>query len=109
VIEVIAATEHQVLEQMGKAGLARLLVLRAHVVPGIHSHDGRLVILVHQNGQPIIENKLRVANVGDGNVYPGNCGCRFVNRGGLRLRDGSDGVVDEQGHDCEQAYRTESQ
>ena len=44
-IEVVAPAEHQVLEQVGKAGLAELLVLGSYVVPRVHRHDrGRVEI-----------------------------------------------------------------
>ena len=38
-VEVLAAVEHQVLEQVREAGLAELLVLRACVVPDVDGHD----------------------------------------------------------------------
>ena len=58
VVVVLRAIEHQVLEQMCKPGSTALLILRAHVVPDIDRHDGRLVILVHDNGQAVVEFKL---------------------------------------------------
>ena len=41
------AVKHQVFEEMREARPARRLVLRAHVVPHLNVHDGRLVVL-HQ-------------------------------------------------------------
>ncbi len=47
VVVVLAAVEHQMLEEMREAGRARLLVLGADVIPDVHRDDRRLVILVH--------------------------------------------------------------
>ena len=71
---------------MRKAGFARLLVLRAHVIPGVHGHNRGLVVLVHQHGQPVVKHKLRVLNVWNRNVNAGRCRCHFVGGRGLRLR-----------------------
>ena len=68
VIKIVTAAEHQVLEQVGKAGFPRLLVLRSHVVPGVHSHDGGLVVLMNKDGQAIVEYKLGVGDIRDGNL-----------------------------------------
>jgi hypothetical protein len=46
------------LEEMGKAGPAPLLVLRADVVPDVHGHDGGLVVLVNDHSEAVVENEL---------------------------------------------------
>ena len=43
------------LEQMGEAGLALRLVLRPDIVPGADRDDRRLVVLVDQDGQAVVE------------------------------------------------------
>src|SRR3546814_10299791 len=48
---ILATLKHQMLEQMRKAGLSRLLVLGADVIPHVDGHDWRLVILVHHHPQ----------------------------------------------------------
>ena len=58
VVVVLATVEHQVLKQMSKSGFADLLVLRAHVVPDVYRHDRRLVILVDDEGQAVVEHEL---------------------------------------------------
>ena len=63
VVEVLAAVEHQVLEQMGEPGLARFLVLRADVIPDVHGHDGRLVIFVDKQRQSVIKDEAGVWNI----------------------------------------------
>ena len=55
VVEVLAAVEHQVLEEMREPRPARPLVLRAHVVPDVHGNDGCLVILMDQQRQPVFQ------------------------------------------------------
>ena len=50
---VLRAGEHQVLEQMGEAGLAGRLVAGADVVPDAHCHHLRLVVFVHHHGQAV--------------------------------------------------------
>ncbi len=57
IVEMFAAVEHQVLEQMREAGPAGPLVLGAHVVPDVHGHDGRLVVLVHQQRQAVFQDE----------------------------------------------------
>ena len=43
--DVARALEHDVLEKMGEARLAGLLVLRADVIPDVDGHHGREVVL----------------------------------------------------------------
>ncbi len=63
VVVVLAAVEHQVLEEVGEAGLAGLLVLRADVVPDVEGDDGRLVVLVDDQGQAVVEDEFLVGDV----------------------------------------------
>ena len=60
---VLAAAEHQVLEQVRKAGPAGLFVLRADVVPEVHGDDWRFMVFVNDQGQPIVEDESGVRNV----------------------------------------------
>ena len=83
IVEVFAAAEHQVLKQVSEAGLARLLILRSHVVPGIHRHNGGLVVFVYQHRQAIFEHELCVLNIGNGNV---DRACRGMRRRALLRR-----------------------
>ena len=69
-VVVLAAVEHQVLEEVSEAGPARHLVLRADVVPDVHGDDRRLVVLVHQQGEAVREDEALIGNV-DG-VLGGN-------------------------------------
>src|ERR1700756_3885949 len=64
VVEILAAAEHEVLEQVGEAGFAGFFVFRADVVPGVYGDDGRFVIFVNQDGEAVGEHKLGVGNVG---------------------------------------------
>jgi hypothetical protein len=94
-VEVVTAAEHQMFEKMGKPGLARLFILRAHVVPGVHGHDRSLVVFMHQHGQPIVEHKLGVSNIWNRNVHACGGGSeRFVSRARLRLRRRGDRIAD---------------
>ena len=62
VVPVLAALEHQVLEQVREAGLPGALVLRPHVVPDVDGDDRRLVVLVHDQRQPVVEDEALVGN-----------------------------------------------
>src|SRR3546814_9936943 len=59
VVKWLRAVEHQVLEQVGEPGLARRLILRAHVVPDVHLHQRRRVVLVHHHSQAIGQHEGR--------------------------------------------------
>ena len=63
VVEVLAAVEHQVLEQVREAGLAGFLVAGADVVPDVDGHDRRLVVLVDDQAQSVVEDVLGVGDV----------------------------------------------
>jgi hypothetical protein len=61
---VLAAVEHQVLEQVRESRSARRLVLRADVVPDRDGDDRGLVVLVHDHPQPVVQAKLGERDVG---------------------------------------------
>ena len=63
VVVVLAAVEHQVLEQVGEAGLAGHLVLRADVIPNRDGDDRRLAVLVHDDAQAVVEIELVERNL----------------------------------------------
>jgi phage shock protein PspC (stress-responsive transcriptional regulator) len=63
VVVVLAAVEHQVLEQVSEAGLAELHVGRPDVVPDVDRDDRGLVVLVHDQRQAVVQD---VPRVGDG-------------------------------------------
>ena len=53
--ELLATVEHHVLEEMRDAGGAAHLVARADVVEDVGRDDGRGVILVHDDAEPVRE------------------------------------------------------
>ena len=58
--------EHQVLEEMRKAGAARALVLRTDVVPDVYGNDRDVVILVNDDVEAVGE---RAFGVGERRVF----------------------------------------
>ena len=90
VVEVLAAVEHQVLEQVREAGLADLLVTRADVVPDVDGDDRRLVVLVDDQAQSVVEHVLRVGYVDD-------VGRRGSGVGGLAAGRGEDQEAESRG------------
>ena len=63
VVVVLAAVEHQMLEQVREAGLAGHLVLRADVVPDRDRDDRRFAVLVHDDAQAVVEIELVERNL----------------------------------------------
>jgi hypothetical protein len=61
---VPAALEHEVLEEVGEASLAGLLVLGADVVPEVDGHHGRHPVGSHDDPQAVGEGVLAEAHVG---------------------------------------------
>ena len=55
VVVVLAAVEHQMLEQVREAGLAGNFVLRADVIPDRDCDDRGLAVLVHDYTQAVIQ------------------------------------------------------
>ena len=51
---VLRPLEHHVLEQVSESAATGALVLGAHVVPGIHGNDGRLVIFMDNQRQAVV-------------------------------------------------------
>jgi len=91
-VRVFAAVEHQVLEQMREARATRALVLRADVVPDVHTDDRRLVVLVHDHGQTVAQHALGVRDLRQVRVRRGGrCGRRAESDG--RERDERGGVT----------------
>ena len=64
--DVARALEHDVLEQVGEARLARDLVLRADVVPEVDRDDRCEVILGDDDAQAVVETLVAERDVGDG-------------------------------------------
>ncbi len=62
VVRVLAALEHQVLEQVREARLPGPLVLRTDVIPDVDGDDRGLVILVHDQRQSVVEHEALVRN-----------------------------------------------
>ena len=65
--DVLRALEHQVLEQVRKPGPARLLVLRPDVIPELHVHDRRRVILRQHHRQAVGERRDLILKLGGRN------------------------------------------
>ena len=65
-VVVLAPVEHQVLEQVGEAGPAGALVLRADVIPDVDRDDRRLVVLVDEHGQAVRQHEPLVGDVDGG-------------------------------------------
>ena len=56
--DVRGALEHHVLEEVGEAGAAGLLVARADVVPEVHGDDGRGAVGAQQDPEAVVEDVL---------------------------------------------------
>ena len=62
-VDVLAAAEHQVLEQVGEAGAPARLVLRADAVIDRHADDRRLAVGVDDGRQPVGQGEGLVGDV----------------------------------------------
>src|SRR3546814_769804 len=60
---VFRAVEHQMLEQMGKAGLALRLVLRSHMIPDGNRHHRSLAVRRDDHPQAVVQRELLIWNV----------------------------------------------
>jgi hypothetical protein len=81
---VLGTVEEEVLEQVGEAGLAALLVARTDVVPHVHAHHRHAVVFVHDQGQAVGQHEFLVGDrVG--------LAVEFDGGGGRRRRGGSAG------------------
>ena len=65
-VVVLAAVEHQMLEEMRETGVTRLLILGAHVIPDVHRDDRGLMVFVHDHRQTVGQDEPLVRNVGCG-------------------------------------------
>ena len=65
VVEMFAAVEHQMLEQVGEPRPPRFFIFRAHMVPNVDGHDRRLVVLVHEQRQSVFQHEPLIRD-GDG-------------------------------------------
>ena len=63
VVVVLAALEHEVLEEMGEPGAVRLLVLRADVVPQVDGRDGDRTVDVQNDVQAVAQGVLLESDV----------------------------------------------
>ena len=59
---IFRPVEHQVFEQVGKAGLALGFVLRPNIVPHRDADDRRLAVFVDDHGQSVVQLELIVGN-----------------------------------------------
>ena len=84
--DVRRALEHDVLEQVREAGLARDLVLGADVVPDVDGHDGREVVLGDDEAQAVGQALVGELDDGDGHARR-TSGRRWV---GPRLYGGAE-------------------
>ena len=54
---IFRSVEHQVFEQVGKAGLALGFVFRSDIIPHRNADHRGLAIFVHDHGQPVVEHE----------------------------------------------------
>ncbi len=54
------AFKHQMFEQVGKTGAARSFVLGSDVVPQVHCNHRQLVMLMHDDVEPVGQRALDV-------------------------------------------------
>ncbi len=90
VVEVLAPVEHQMLEQVREAALARLLILRSYVIPDVHGYDRRFVVLVHEERETVLEYELLIRDVD----------VDHRSRGPLLLRDHRQWDGEQQKREC---------
>ena len=64
--DVARALEHDVLEEVGEAGLARDLVLGADVVPEVDRDDRGEVVLGDDDPQAVVETLVAEGDLRDG-------------------------------------------
>ena len=62
-VVMLRALEHQVLEEVREAGLARPLVLRPDVIPEVDGHDRTRVVFVQQDVESVGQRVLREGDV----------------------------------------------
>ncbi len=79
VIVILTAVEHQVLEKVGETRPSWFFVLGTHVVPDVESHDRRLVVLVNDERQAVVQDELLERNIdfsGRGGFTQGTASCQ---------------------------------
>ena len=62
-VGIFRAIEHQMLEQMGKARLARRLEARPHMIPDRHRHHWRLAIGMDDDAQAVFQREFFIGNI----------------------------------------------
>ena len=62
-VVVLGPLEHQMLEQVREAGLARPFVLRADVIPQVHGDDRARAVFVKEDVESVVERVLREREV----------------------------------------------
>ena len=62
-VGIFRSIEHQMLEQMGKARLARRFVARSDMIPDRHRHHRRLAIGMDDDTQPVLQPELLIRNI----------------------------------------------
>ncbi len=60
---MFAAAKHQVFEQVRKARLSALFVLRSDVIPEVDGYDGRFVIFMNNQLQTVVEREGLMGNI----------------------------------------------
>ena len=61
--EVVAAGEHEMLEEMSETGLARFFVFGANMIPQIDRHNRRFVVFMNDQRQPVGQHKFLEGNL----------------------------------------------
>ena len=64
-IEIFAAGEHEMLEEVCESRPAGLFVFGADVIPGVDGDDGGFVVFMDENGESVGKNEFGVGDVGD--------------------------------------------
>ena len=62
-VSIFRPIEHQMFEQMGKAGLARRLEARPDMIPDRNRHHRRLAVGMDDDAQPVLQRELFIGNV----------------------------------------------
>ena len=83
--DVPRALEHDVLEEVREAGLARDLVLGPDVVPEVDRDDRREVVLGDDDAQAVVETLVAEGDLGDGGGHGDLSGSGFGRRGPHRI------------------------
>jgi len=60
---MLAAVKHQMLKEMGKTGFPGSLILGAHMVPDVKSHDWSFVVFMQDDSQTVGQDMFFIRNV----------------------------------------------